>query len=162
MKFKTMLMLILILILAIMPVSDLIAQESNPPMLFVGGNYDEAPTVIYGLGLNLGGNLWSLAKFEVGKYSEVDLKVAYLISLREDIKMGPIAGPNIEWQLPEGSEDLISYFTGAGGFIWTYELDVDIGFWAAVEYKFDFKPEDESMFVNGYTYSLGFNFPLKL
>lgn len=169
MKFKklfTISLLILTLTIIMMSVSTagiLPGGDKSPPVLFIGGNYDEAPTALFGVGINSGGNLWQFFNLEIGRYSEIDVKLAYLLG-SESFKIGPIAGPNIEWQKTGeiDIDDIITYLTGAGGFLGSYRISKSFGFWAAIEYKFDFKKEDNSIFVDGYTYSFGLEFPLKL
>ena len=148
MKLKLLLFIMLLLFIA-MPLSISFAQE--PGTVFFGGiNYDEAAVVVTGVGFNIPGTgLWNWSYSNFGAYSSINNEVSYLVRF-DKLYIGPIIGPNIDWQEPAEDVGIITYLSGAAGLMGGVSFTEKFGIWAYGKYKFDFKEEDQSMYIDGY------------
>ena len=141
MKTKILTLMILVLAFTLLPISMSFAQEedqSNVIGLF-GLNYDEDPVFTAGVGVNIPGTkLWQITYVKVGNYSEINFETALLFG-NDKYFIGPMAGPNVDWQEPNSNIETITYITGAGGLIAGIKFSQGFGLSAYGKYKFDFK-----------------------
>lgn len=164
MKAKILIIFTLLLAFIIMPVSITFAQEQEQSnsIVFGGMNYDEVPVIVTGIGVNLPGTkIWTFNYINVGEYGSFNSELGLLFG-NDKLYFGPIAGPNVEWIEPSSEIEMINYFTGAGGLIAGFKFSENFGIWSYAKYKFDFKKEDNSMYVDGVAYGIGLYIPLLL
>jgi len=108
---------------------------------FVGPAYDndEGFSMFVGTGKRVFNNLWLIGRTVVGEYQSLEPDVAYIIGVG-DVKVGLIAGPNVDW-LSNPQEDVTAYFVGAAGGLIGYKPS-ELGVYIAAKYKFALEPDN--------------------
>jgi hypothetical protein len=131
--------------------TPVLAADAPTSYVFAGGEYDngtEGFTTTVGIASNLAGNIWLLARGQVGKYGSLETDMGYFLSPGGSLKIALIAGPSIDWIVHEGS-DPIGYIVGASGVIFGYAPE-NIGIWAGAKYKFRFENGGQTFYQSGW------------
>lgn len=146
-------------------VGSAIAQESIVPTGYIfggvavdskyGSDTREVTTSI-GVANKLFGNLWLLSRTNIGEYGSLSTDVGYFITPGESLRLGLIAGPNVDW-VPQEAANPISYVVGASGFVLGYAPS-NVGFWLGAKYKFSF--ESDTYYQDGWQTGFWLSFGL--
>lgn len=135
------------------------AQEKSN-IGFGGGRYDsdEGFIVNVGYGRQISGPLWTLGYFDLGLDRDIGAEVGVFTSLKfiQDTKLfrnlgiGLLAGPGVDWIGDGNGEevDFTSYFRGAGGGIFYYNITQIFGISVFGKYKFSF--DNQNQYVSGW------------
>jgi hypothetical protein len=116
---------------------------------------DSSFSGVFGTAQYLGKNIWNLSYVNAsGTEKKINVEIAALFNLPKlngRVKLGPVAGPNVDWVHAVDPIDYVSYFVGAAGGIGTWEFAriiengtpvANLGLWAYGKYNFKLTPDD--------------------
>ncbi len=140
----------LFLILSALVLLSSSAFATGDNLAFVAGRIDDGFKVSAGLGTKIG-VLTNYTYVNVGTYASVSTEFG-VVRRYGKFTGGVLAGPNIDFG-NGGSESLLTYLTGAAGFIGGYDLTekVGIGFYS----KYKLSVEKATTYVDGWEAGLG-------
>lgn len=112
--------------------SSAFAQSDN--LAFVAGRFDDGFKVSAGVGTKLG-SIVNYSYVNVGTYASVSTEFG-IVGRYGKFTGGLLAGPSLDFGSGE-SESLLTYITGASGFIVGYDVTETVGIGGYGKYKFD-------------------------
>ena len=149
----------IILALGLLLTPMLQAQEAPNSYIFGGGEYDSGEkvfTTTVGGATRIAGNFWALSRTQIGQYGSLETDLGYFISPGSSLRIGLIAGPNVDW-MPQEDASPIGYIVGASGFVVGYAPE-KVGIWLSSKYKFAF--ENDSFYQDGWQVGLWMSYGL--
>lgn len=142
----------ILIILIVLALSLPVFAQEKEDIFFGGVNKIDEVTMIIGVGIPLGSNLWSFNYATIGEYGSISTELGYMLG-GEGFYVAPLAGFNADWFEFEEDEPIMTYIVGAGGLVAGLDFTDRLGLWAYGKYKF--KLEKEIMYQDGYAWGGG-------
>jgi len=128
-------------LICFLSVASVVAQESNPNVVFGGFRYDQGIIVSGGYATNVNDGLWSFNYIDFGNAQVANIELGYLWDMSfiaKKLYLGVIAGPNTDWVGAAENDDAsaITYLLGAAGGVACYNISDSWGLWGYTKYRF--------------------------
>jgi len=135
-------------------------MAENQSVWMFGLRYDKEVVGTFGGGVRLTGNLWEFVSGDFGEDKTINTETVYLLDIPGSfLSIGPILGPNLQWQNETGDgKPPIAYIVGATGFAGAFQFGQGYGGW--FYHKKRFSLDKESDFEGGWVTAFGIYVPI--